>query len=95
MRAISVGLSGRIDQTVDITIPTMKDTIVVWLTLSEAQQAEQFNRAVEDTYNNVMTMFANATKAAVPVMVNALATPALDPRTILAWSESLSAQAEG
>jgi uncharacterized protein YaaN involved in tellurite resistance len=95
MRAISLGLSGRIDQTVDITIPTMKDTIVVWLTLSEAQQAEQFNKAVEDTYNNVMIMFANATKASVPILANALATPALDPRTIVAWSESLSAQADG
>jgi len=95
MRAISVGLSGRIDQTVDITIPTMKSTIVIWLTLSEAQQAAQFNQAVEETYNNVMMMFANAAKAAVPMLANALATPALDPRTILAWSESLSAQADG
>lgn len=95
MRAISVGLSGRIDQTVDITIPTMKNTIVIWLTMSEAQQAEQFNKAVEQTYNDVMVMFANATKAAVPMLANALSTPALDPRTIMAWSESLSAQADG
>ncbi len=95
MRAISVGLSARIDQTIDITIPTMKDTIVVWLTLSEAQQALQFNQAVEDTYNEVMMMFAAATKAAVPAISKALATPALDPRVIVAWSDSLAAQADG
>lgn len=95
MRAISIGLSARVDQTIGITIPTMKDVIVIWLTLSEAQQTEQFNKAVEDTYNNVMTLFANAAKAAVPMLANALSTPALDPRTIVAWSESLSAQADG
>lgn len=95
MRAISVGLSGRIDQTVGITIPTMKDTIVVWLTLSEAEQAQMFNKAVEDTYNSVMTMFAHAAQAIVPTMAQALATPALDPRTIVAWNESLAAQADG
>lgn len=95
MRVISVGLSGRIDQTVGITIPTMKDTIVVWLTLSEAEQAEMFNKAVEDTYNSVMTMFAHAAQTIVPAMANSLATPALDPRTIVAWSESLAKQADG
>jgi uncharacterized protein YaaN involved in tellurite resistance len=95
MRAISVGLSARIDQTVDVTIPTMKGVIVVWLTLSEAEQAEAFNKAVEDAYNQAMQMFAGAAKALVPAMANALATPALDPRTIVAWSDSLSAQADG
>ncbi len=95
MRTISVGLSARIDQTVDLTIPTMKSTIVIWLTLSEAQQAEQFNRAVEDTYNYVVGQFAAAAKATVPAMASALATPALNPATVVAWSESLSAQADG
>ena len=95
MRAMSVGLSARSDKTVDVTIPTMKGVIVVWLTLSEAQQAQQFNEAVEGTYNDVMVLFANAAKAAVPVMAEALETPALDPRAIQAWSESLSAQADG
>jgi uncharacterized protein YaaN involved in tellurite resistance len=95
MRAISIGLSARIDQTVDITIPTMKSTIVVWLTLNEAQQSEQFNKAAEDTYNEVMRLFANAAKATVPALASSLAAPALDPRTVLAWSESLSAQADG
>ncbi len=95
MRAISLGLSARIDQTVDITIPTMKNTIVLWLTLSEAQQAEQFNRNVEDANNESMTRFANAAKAMVPVLADALATPALDPRTVVAWTESLAAQADG
>lgn len=95
MRAISLGLSARIDQTVGITIPTMKGVIVIWLTLSEAEQAEKFNKAVEDAFNQSMAMFANAAKASIPAMANALATPALDPRTVLAWSESLSAQADG
>lgn len=94
MRAISVGLSARIDQTVEIIIPTMKSTIVVWFTLNEAQQAEQFNKAVEDAYNGVMVLFANATKATVPALVDALAMTALDPRTVQAWSESLADQAE-
>lgn len=95
MRAINVGLSARIDQTIGITIPTMKSTIGVWLTLNEAQQSEQFNAAVEQTYNQVLTGFANAAKIAVPAIVNALSTPAMDPRTVIAWSESLSAQADG
>ena len=40
-------------------------------------------------------MFAAATKAAVPAISKALATPALDPRVIVAWSDSLAAQADG
>jgi len=95
MRVVQVGLSARIDQTVDITIPTMKGTILIWLTLGDAEQALQFNAAVEDTYNQVLTLFANAAKATVPMIANALATPALDPRTVVAWSESLAAQADG
>lgn len=95
MRAISFGLSARIDQTVDITIPTMKNTIVIWQTLTEAEQAQQFNRAVEEIYNQVMTQFANAAKAMVPVLANSLSAPSLDPRTVVAWSESVSAQADG
>jgi len=95
MRAISVGLSNRIDQTVGITIPTMKNTVAMWLTLSEAQQAAMFYKAVDDTANQAITDFAGAAKAAVPAMASALATPALDPRAVVAWSESLSAQADG
>lgn len=95
MRAINVGLSARIDQTIGITIPTMKSTIGVWLTLNEAEQSQQFNTAVEQTYNMVLTGFANAAKIAVPAIVNALSTPAMDPRTVIAWSESISAQADG
>lgn len=95
MRAISVGISARIDQTIEITIPTMKDTIVVWFTLSEAEQAQQFNKAVEDTANQVMLLFAQATKAAVPALASAVATPALDPRVVVEWCESISAQADG
>ncbi|HEY4694900.1 MAG TPA: toxic anion resistance protein [Candidatus Nanoarchaeia archaeon] len=95
MRVIQVGLSARIDQTVDITIPTMKGTILIWLTLGDAEQAQQFNAAVEDTYNQVLTLFANAAKATVPAIANALVTPALDPRTVVAWTESLVAQADG
>lgn len=95
MRAMSVGLSARVDETVGITIPTMKGVVVVWQTMSEAQQAEQFNSAVEGTYNAAMMMFANAAKVSIPAMATALSRPALDPRTVLAWSESLSAQADG
>lgn len=95
MRAISVGLSGRIDQTISITIPTMKDTIVIWLTLSEAEQAEKFNKAVEDAFNDSLKSFAEAAKVLVPTMANALATPALDPQTIAAMADSIAAQADG
>ena len=63
MRAISVGLSNRIDQTVGITIPTMKNTVAMWLTLSEAQQAAMFYKAVDDTANQAITDFAGAAKA--------------------------------
>ncbi len=95
MRAISLGLSARIDQTVGITIPTMKTTIVIWLTLTDAQQAEQFNRSVEETYNSVMNLFAQATQQMVPALANSLEAPALDPRTVVAWTQALVAQADG
>ena len=73
----------------------MKSVVVVWLTLSETQQTAQFNTAVEDTYNQAMAMFAETAGATIPAIASVLATPALDPRTVVAWSESLATQAEG
>ena len=95
LRSVNLGVSLRINQTIDITIPTMKGTIVVWLSLNDAQVAEQFNRAVEDAANEVMVMFAKAAGAAVPMMANAMASTALHPATIKAWSDSVAAQADG
>lgn len=95
MRTGQVGISARIDQTVDITIPTMKGTVLLWLTLNVAEQSRQFYEAVDETYNSVSTQFAATAKIAVPMIANSLATPALDPRTVVAMSESLAAQADG
>ena len=95
MRAISLGMSARINMTVDVTVPTMKNTIAIWLTLREAQQAAEFNESVERAFNDSFVMFANAAGATVPLVAANLATPALDPATVVAWTESLAAQADG
>ena len=94
MRAVSLGLSVRINQTVDITIPTMKNTIGLWLTLSEAQQAEEFNKAVEAMHNQSLVLFAHAAKATVAEIAAATETPALSPQTVAEMTASLVSQAD-
>jgi len=95
MRGISVGLSARIDQTIGVTIPTMKTTVKIWLTLGQAEGAAQFNASVEDVTNRALQGFANAAKVTIPSVAKALATPALSPLTVMAMCESIAAQADG
>lgn len=93
--ALSVGMAQRVDQTIYMIINDMKRTIVIWRTLGDAEQARLLNEAVEQTYNQVMAGLAEAAKVTVPAIANALAQTALDPRTIVAWRDSLVAQADG
>lgn len=93
--ALSIGMSQRVDQTIYMIVNDMKRTIVIWRTLGDAEQARLLNSAVEETNNQIQTQFAAAAKVAVPAIANTLAQTAYDPRTIVAWTESLVAQADG
>ncbi len=95
MRVIQVGISARIDLTKSVTIPDMKDTINLWISMGVAQQAKTLYEAMDDTANEVKTRFAGAAKVFVPAAAASLATPYLNPATVVAWTESLEAQAEG
>lgn len=95
MRAISLGLYERVNQTISITIPTMKEVIGIWMQLSAAEQAAQFNQWSDASFNQSLVGFAHAAGAAVPLMADSLATPSLSPSTITAWCESVRAQGEG
>lgn len=95
MRMISDGQLSRIDTSIDVSIPTMKNTVVVWNSMGEAQAATQFNEAVDSMLNESLKGFARATGAAIPAMAQSLATPPLDPSTVLEWSNSVRAQGEG
>lgn len=95
MRRASIGESFRIDQSIDVSIPFIKQTIVAWLNLARAKAAAEFNNAVDDMLNMSVTQFARATQAAIPEMIRDQSKPPLDPRTIVIWSESVAAQAQG
>lgn len=95
MRALSVALGEKINETVAVGIPTMKSTIAIWMTLGEAQQAAQLNQAVEDIINGTMVQFAQAAAVAVPEIAEATQTPALRPETVIAMANSIATQADG
>lgn len=95
MREVVLGMSERINETVDMTIPTMKRTISMWRSLTQAQQAMEFNKAVEEGHNDVMVMFANTARVAIPAIAEATAMPPLHPATVKAMADSLVAQFDG
>ena len=95
MRKINLSLSLRIDLAQAIAIPTTKGTIVQWIAMGEAKQAQQVTQAVEDTFNEVLTQYANAASIVVPEIAKSLETPPLDPRTVAAVAQSYETQADG
>ncbi len=95
LSSVSKLLAQRINETVHVGIPTMKATIVVWNTMTEAQRAAQVNAAVEEIINNALQGFARAAAVTVPMIAQATQTPSLHPETVTLMAQSVADQAEG
>lgn len=92
---ISTDLSHRLENLRGTVIPTIKQTIVEWVHLVQAQEANKAGNAIDDFANNVISGFAQTRKEAIPELARSANKPWLKPETVVAMAESFVAQAEG
>ncbi|MDO8269077.1 MAG: toxic anion resistance protein, partial [Candidatus Levybacteria bacterium] len=95
MRNTALHQAARIDQTIGVSIPAIKESILFWFSLGELEQASALTQAMDDLLNFALTGLANASKIAIPEIHERLATPALHVATIITTTQSVVAQTEG
>lgn len=94
MRTLDVGLAERINELTNVTVPTMKATIVQWRLLMETKDAAEMSQEVQEASNKWLTAYAAAGAQAVPMIADAVQTPTLQPATVEAMANSIAAQAD-
>lgn len=95
LRTMNVGLAGRINEMVNVTIPTMRATIVVWRAMMQAQEAAETNDVVRGSANSWLQSFSSAAAVAVPMIAEEVQTPTITPETVYAMAKSIDEQATG
>jgi uncharacterized protein YaaN involved in tellurite resistance len=95
MRTLNVGLAERINELVNVTIPTMKGTIVQWEMLVQSKDADELARAVATASNNWLQEYSAAGAEVVTAIAEGNQTPTLSPQTIMAMADNISKEAEG
>jgi uncharacterized protein YaaN involved in tellurite resistance len=95
MRTLDVGLAQRLDLLINLTIPTMKGTILQWRMLIQAEQGVQMEQVVAGAANEWLTAYAAAGAQAVPLIAQGVQTPTLTPQSITAMAAAIEQQANG
>lgn len=95
LRTMNVALAGRINEMVNVTIPTMRMTIVVWRTMMQSQQAAEANAVVREGANEWLQNFAAAAATTTPLIAEEVQTPTISPETVYAMAKSIDEQATG
>jgi uncharacterized protein YaaN involved in tellurite resistance len=95
MRTLDVGLAQRLDLLINLTIPTMKGTILQWRMLIQAEQGVQMEQVVAGAANEWLTAYTAAGAQAVPLIAQGVQTPTLTPQSITAMAAAIEQQANG
>lgn len=95
MRTLDVGLAQRLDLLINLTIPTMKGTILQWRMLIQAEQGVQMEQVVAGAANEWLTAYSAAGAQAVPLIAQGVQTPTLTPQSITAMAAAIEQQANG
>jgi uncharacterized protein YaaN involved in tellurite resistance len=95
MRTLNVGLAERINELINVTIPTMKATILQWRMLVQSHDAATLSEEVQKGANEWIQAYEAAGAELVPVIAKAVQTPTLTPQTIAAVADSVAKQATG
>ena len=82
IRMVSYGLGQRLALLITLTIPVFELTVVEWVTVQQAAQAADAQKAVSDATETAMQGFAEATAEAIPQIAQTIQTPSLSPETI-------------
>lgn len=95
IRKISYGLSQRLRLLVKQTIPVLKQTVAVWGSLLQAEEAGKVVSAINDANNDALQQLSAAAADAVPRIAGIVQAPSTTPETIMAVAASIIAQNEG
>jgi uncharacterized protein YaaN involved in tellurite resistance len=95
MRTLNVGLAERINELINVTIPTMKATILQWEMLVQSKDADELAKAVATASNNWLQEYSAAGAEVVTAIAEGNQTPTLSPQTIMAMADNISKEAEG
>lgn len=95
MRTLDVGMAQKLDLLINLTIPTMKATIVQWRMMIQAMQAARMDKEVSGEANKWLRAYSAASAEAVPMIAQQVQTPSLTPETIAAMAQSIQQQADG
>jgi uncharacterized protein YaaN involved in tellurite resistance len=94
MRTLNVSLAERLNELICITIPSMKQAMVVWRMAAEGVEAAQFGSAVQEMSNEWFVAAATGMTTAVGIISETNETPGLSPATIFAMADELDKQAD-
>lgn len=94
MRTLDIGVAEKINETVNVTIPTMKATLAQWRMLAQAVEASALADAANENANAWFKAYAAASQQAVGTLAQSNNTPLLQPETVEAMAASIAAQAD-
>ncbi len=95
MRTLNVGLAMRLNELVNVVIPTMKGTVANWRLMMQTKEGAELAQLVQDSLNDWLVAYADAGAEVVPVVAELVQTPSLLPQTVFAMADSIARQTEG
>jgi uncharacterized protein YaaN involved in tellurite resistance len=95
MRTLDIGVAGKLNELANLTIPTMKATLVQWRMLMQTYQAKELGENVAKTSNDWMQAYAAAGAQMVPEIARMIQEPTMQAATFAAIADSFSKQADG
>lgn len=94
MRTLNIGLAEKLNELVNVVIPTMKGTIAQWQLLMQSKDAAQMATTVAEASNEWLQAYSGAAAAAVPMIAEAIQYPSLTPETVGVMAASIASQAD-
>lgn len=94
MRTLNIGLAEKLNELVNVVIPTMKGTIAQWQLLMQSKDAAQMAETVAEASNEWLQAYSGAAAAAVPAIAEAIQYPSLTPETVGVMAASIASQAD-
>lgn len=95
MRNLDVGMSGKLNEMVNVTVPTMKQLLLQWRMMVQTEDAGKMSEAVQATANQWTQEFFKAGAEAMPAIERAIQTPTFTPETLSVVADSLAQAAAG
>ncbi len=95
MRNLDLGMSAKLGEMVNVTVPTMKSLLVQWRMMVQTQDAGKMSEAVQATANQWTQEFFKAGAETMPAIERAIQAPTFTPETLSVVADSLAQAADG